>query len=158
VLAPATLGSSRSAQQILRAAFGERDVVLRCVVSASPQQVEVIALTALDQRAFTVVWDGTRWKLDVSPMVPSSMRPEWLLADLQFALWPLLALQTAYSAAGWEVSEPGGGVRRLRHDGRLIAQVYYASADPWSGRYWISNFRYGYALAIDSDAATAVEH
>jgi hypothetical protein len=153
LLAPATLGASRDSGQILRAAFGEHEAVLRCVVRVTPQQIDVVALTALGQRALSLDWNGKDWKVETAPMVPAALRPEWLLADLQLALWPLPALQAAYAPAGWEVSEPGGSVRRLRHDGRLVAEVEYADADPWKGRYWISNFRFGYALAIEPEPA-----
>ncbi len=153
LLPPATLGASRDAQQILRAAFGEHEATLRSVVHVTPQQIEVVVLTALGQRAMSVTWDGKDWQVETAPMVPSGLRPESLLADVQLALWPLPALQAAYHAAGWEVSEPGGGVRRLRHDGRLVAEVDYADADPWQGRYWISNFRFGYSLAVEAEAA-----
>jgi hypothetical protein len=152
LLAPDTLGSSRDTRQILRAAFGEHEATLRCVVRASPQRVEMVALTALGQRAMSIDWNGSDWKVETAPMVPSAMRPEWLVADMQLALWPLAALQTAYKPAGWEVTEPGGGVRRLRHNGKLIAEVHYADADPWHGRYWISNFRFDYALSVQGEA------
>ncbi|MDB5975564.1 MAG: hypothetical protein JWR07_2324 [Nevskia sp.] len=152
LLPPATLGRTRDTQQILRVAFGEHEAVLRCVVHASPERIEVLALTALGQRAMSVAWDGKDWKVETAPMVPSALKPEWMLTDLQLALWPLPVLQAAYHAAGWEVTEPGGGVRRLRHNGQLIAEVDYADADPWHGRYWISNFRFDYALAIEAEA------
>jgi len=153
LLPPATLGASHDAQQILRAAFGEHEVVLRSVVHATPDQIEMVILTALGQRAISVNWNGKDWKVETAPMVPATLRPESLLADLQLALWPLATLQAAYHPAGWEVTEPGGGVRRLRHDGKLIAEVDYADADPWHGRYWISNFRFGYALAVEAEPA-----
>ena len=151
LLPPSSLGVPHQAQQILRFAFGAHEASLRCVVQATPQRIEMVALTALGQRAMTVSWDGHDWEVETAPLVPKEMRPEWLLADLQLALWPLATLQAAYAPAGWEVSEPGGGVRRLRHDGKLVAQVAYADADPWNGRYWISNFRYGYAIAIQPE-------
>jgi hypothetical protein len=152
LLPPSSLDAPHQAQQILRAAFGEHEATLRSVVRTSPQHIEMIMLTALGQRAMTIDWNGSEWKVDTAPMVPSALRPESLVADLELALWPLATLQAAYKPAGWEVSEPGGGVRRLRRDGRLVAEVHYADADAWHGRYWISNFRYGYALAVQTDA------
>ena len=152
LLPPASLGAPHEAQQILRAAFGEHEATLRCVVRATPEHIELIALTALGQRAMSVDWNGRDWKVESAPMVPTAMRPEWLVADLQLALWPLASLQAAYRPAGWDVSDPGGGVRRLRHDGKLVAEVHYADADPWHGRYWISNFRYGYAISVQAEA------
>lgn len=152
LLPPSSLGSPHAAQQILRVAFAEHEATLRCVVHVTPEKIEVVALTALGQRAMSVEWNGQDWKVETAPMVPAAMRPEWLVADLELALWPLPVLQAAYRAAGWEVSEPGGGVRRLRRGGRLVAQVAYADPDPWQGRYWISNFRFGYALSVQAEA------
>lgn len=152
LLAPDTLGGSRDTQQILRAAFGEHEASLRSVVRVSPERIQMVMLTAMGQRAMSVEWNGRDWKVETAPMVPSAMRPEWLVADMQLALWPLATLQAAYKPAGWDVTEPGGGVRRLRHDGKLVAEVAYADADPWHGRYWISNFRYGYALSVQAEA------
>ncbi len=151
LLAPDTLGGSRDTQQILRAAFGEREVTLRSVVRASPERIEMVVLTALGQRAMSLEWNGHDWKVETAPLVPSALHPEWLVADVQLALWPLATLQAVYKPAGWDVTEPGGGVRRLRHDGKLVAEVAYADADPWRGRYWISNFRYGYALSVQAE-------
>jgi hypothetical protein len=151
LLPPASLDAPHQAQQILRAAFGEHEATLRSVVRTTPQHIEMITLTALGQRAMSIDWNGQDWKVDTAPMVPAALRAESLVADLQLALWPLATLQAAWQPAGWEVSEPGGGVRRLRHEGRLVAEVHYADADPWRGRYWIANFRYGYALAVQPD-------
>ena len=155
LLPPATLGASRDTQQILRAAFGEHEATLRSVVHVTPDRIEVVILTAMGQRAMSVTWNGKDWQVEAAPMVPSGLHPESLLADVQLALWPLPVLQTAYHAAGWEVSEAGGGVRRLRHGGKLVAEVDYADADPWQGRYWISNFRFDYSLAVQAEPAQA---
>jgi hypothetical protein len=156
LLLPATLGANREVQQVLRAAYGEHEVVLRCVVHVSREHIEMVVLTALGQRALTVIWDGRDWKIDAAPAVPSQLRPQWLLADMQLALWPLAVLQTAYQPAGWQISESGGGMRLLRHEGKLVAEVNYADTDPWHGRYWISNFRYNYALAIEAESNAPV--
>lgn len=154
LLPPASIGVTRQAGQIMRGAFGTREVTLRCVVRATPAQILVVGVTATGQRAFSVSWDGTAWNVRSAPMVPDALRPDLLVADVQLALWPLPVLQAAYAPAGWEVSEPGGGVRRLRQGGRIVAEVHYASADPWNGRYWISNFRYSYSLEIEPAPGT----
>lgn len=151
ILAPATLGASRTAQQVLRGAFGEHEVTLRCVVIASPEKIDAIVLTATGQRALTLGWDGAKWQVEAAPMVPSQLNAEQLLADLQFSLWPLRALQAAYASQGWEVSEPGGGIRRLRHNGQLFEEAHYTGSDPWQSRLWLVNFRYGYSLGVEPE-------
>jgi hypothetical protein len=160
VLMPDTLGARHSAQQVLRVAFGEHEAVLNCVVAARPQNLQVVVLTALGLRALSLDWDGHSFHDERAPLVPAQFQPAQLVADLQFALWPSSVLQPAYQAQGWALSEPGGGVRRLRRSGQLFAEVHYADAESadrraWNGRFWLVNFRYGYSLAIESREAAA---
>jgi hypothetical protein len=154
LLPPASLGVAHTSQQILRAAFGEREVTLRCVLITNPDHFKMIVLTATGQRALTLDWNGTDWNVDKAPMVPAELNPQQLVADVEFALWPLQTLKDAYRPAGWDISEPGGDLRRVRHDGRLFSEVHYANPDPWNGRFWLVNFRYGYSLEIEAQAVT----
>jgi hypothetical protein len=62
-------------------------------------------------------------------------------------------LQSAYAASGETVSEPHAGVRRVLRGDRLVAEVHYATADPWNGRLWFVNFEFGYSLTIDTSSA-----
>ena len=83
--------------------------------------------------------------------IPEQLTPERLLADLQFVFWPVDALRAPLAEDGWEIND-APGTRRLRRDGRLVAEAHYASDDPWSGRSWLVNFEYGYSMQIDSKA------
>lgn len=150
---PAALDASRTSTQVLNIAFRKREFTLQCVVQVTPQSMTLVALAPLGQRAFTLNYDGTRVQADISPYVPKDLPPQRVLADLQLALWPLAAWQASVSdkpGEGWEVSEPRPGLRRLRHDGRLIEEVHYADADPWNGRLWLVNVALGYTLDIQS--------
>lgn len=149
VLGGNALGSARSASQVVRGAFGEREVTLQCAVQVQGNTLTVIGVSAMGQRVFTLSYDGDKLTAEASPFVPSGFAPERLLADLELALWPLKSLQAAYAGTPWAVTEPYAGDRRLRRDGKLIAEVHYTGADPWNTRYWISNFEFGYALAVD---------
>lgn len=152
LLAPATLGETRTANQILRVAHGDQETTLNCVVSVSAEQLSIVGVTALGLRAFTVKFDGATVTAEALPGVPQSMAPERLLNDAQLAYWPLAALKKAMADSPWEVSEPAPGTRRLRRGGKLIAEVHYAQrADsPWLDRVWLTNLEFGYTLAIDS--------
>jgi len=113
----------------------------------------VVGVTATGQRLFTASWNGSTISADKSAFVPASVEPERVLADMELALWPLAAVQSAFSAAGLEVTEPFAGVRRLRRGDALIAEVHYASSDPWNGRLWFVNFQYDYSMTIDTAPA-----
>jgi hypothetical protein len=152
-LSPGSLSATRTAQQILRVAFGERQVTLNCVVAVTPQSIAVVGTTAAGMRAFTVKYDGTTVQAQNHLPLHSAADlppPERLLNDLQLVHWPLEALQRQFANSDWTVSEPYRGTRRLQRAGQLVAEVHYAAADAWSGMSWLANLESGYTLGIES--------
>jgi len=150
-LPAATLGQTRSAVQIVRAAFGKQEATMQCAVDVAPQRMQVVALSAMGLRLFGVTVENGQTTVERAPGVPEQIQPEQILRDIQFCYWPLAALQAGYQGTSWEVSEPFAGTRRLKRDGRLIAEVHYSKpgTDPWRSRLWLTNFEYGYSLAVD---------
>lgn len=147
----ASLGGVRLAQQVVHAAFADRQATMQCLIDVRPQRMQVIALNAVGLRLFSVDVENDKTTVERAPGVPEQIQPEQILRDIQFCYWPLAALQAGLKGSGWDVSEPFAGTRRLTHDGRLVAEVHYArpGEDPWRNRLWLSNFQYGYSLAVD---------
>jgi hypothetical protein len=151
--APPDALSPRSASQVIHAAYGSRVATLSTVVQIDSTGLKVVGVTATGLRLFSASYDGKQVSATRSPFVPKEVSPERVLADMQLALWPLASLQSAYADSGQTVSEPHPGVRRVVRGDRLIAEVHYASDDPWSGRLWFVNFEFGYSLTIDTATA-----
>jgi len=147
--APGAVGA-RQASQVIHAAYGARTFMLRTAIEVTPDELKVVGVTATGQRLFTANYDGRTIAADRSPFVPDKLDPERVLADMQLALWPLAAVQPMFRARGLEVSEPFAGVRRASRGNQLIAEVHYATADPWNGRLWFVNFEFDYSLTIDT--------
>lgn len=156
LLSPASLGESRTASQLLRIAQGQQEATLNCVLSVTADHINIVGTTALGFRAFTVKFDGAAVSAEAHPSVPQSMAPERLLNDVQLVYWPLSALKKALSNSSWDVSEPAPGTRRLKRDGKLVAEVHYASdaGRAWQGRAWLSNVEFDYTLTIDTASLT----
>lgn len=150
LLAPASLGSSRAVNQIVRGALGERELTMNCVVTVKDGAMSIVGLSAMGVRLFTIKYDGQTTTVDNTLPIPPQLTPERLLADLQLVFWPLETLKAPLATAGWQVSEATQGTRRLRHGTQLVAEVHYANTDPWSGRSWLVNLEHGYTLNIDS--------
>ena len=150
LVAPASLGADRAVSQIVRGAFGPRDMTMNCVVTVKDGTMTVVGLSAMGLRVFTIRYDGTTTTVDNTLPVPPQLTPERLLADLQLVHWPLQTLAAPMRAAGWELTEPAPGTRRLRRDERVVAEVHYAGSDPWQGRTWLVNLEHGYTLNIES--------
>jgi hypothetical protein len=149
-LAPPGAVGTRSAAQVIHAAYGARSVVLRTAIEVTDGRLEVVGVTANGMRVFTARYDGKTIDAQKSPFVPDKLDPERVLADMQLALWPLAAVQAAFRERGLQVSEPFPGMRRLQRGDALLAEVHYASADPWNGRLWFVNFEFDYSLTIDT--------
>jgi hypothetical protein len=149
--APDAVGT-RSATQVIHAAYGARSIVLRTMVETGPGKLDVVGVTATGQRVFTAHYDGRTIDAQKSPFVPDKLDPERVLADMQLALWPLPAVQAAFRERGLTVTEPFAGVRRMSRGDALLAEVHYAGGDPWSGRLWFVNFEFDYSLTIDTTA------
>ena len=152
LVSPVALGVERAANQVVRGAIGDREMTLNCVITVKDGAMTVVGLNAMGVRLFTVRYDGTQIEADHSVSTPAELTPERLIADLQLVFWPLASLQQPLQAAGWTVSQPVPGIRRLRRGDRLIAEAHYRDQDPWAGRAWLANFEYGYSLQIDSRA------
>jgi len=152
LLAPATLGATRTANQILRVAHGEQEATLNCVLDADGEHVNIVGMTALGVRAFTIKFDGVAVNAEAQPGVPQSLSPERLLNDVQLVYWPLAALKKALANSSYEISEPTLGTRRLKRNGKLAAEVHYAQGadQAWQGRAWLANLEFDYTLTIDS--------
>jgi hypothetical protein len=110
----------------------------------------IVGLSAMGVRIFTIKYDGQSTSVENTLPIPPQLTPERLLADFQLVYWPLGALRPPLEAAGWKVTEPAPGTRRLRRDDRLLVEVHYANADPWAGRSWLVNIEHGYTLNIES--------
>jgi hypothetical protein len=151
-LAPPDAVGTRSATQVIHAAYGARSVVLRTVIETAPGRLDVVGVTATGQRVFSAHYDGQSIDARKSAFVPAGLDPGRVLADMQLALWPLPAVQAAFRERGLNVTEPFAGLRRLTRGDALLAEVHYATGDPWAGRLWFVNFEFDYSLTIDTSA------
>lgn len=151
LLSPASYGSTAQFQQTVFLAHGTDEYSLQCAVGVDTQQLTVRAYSALGQRVFAVHLRDGQLQTDVSPMGPQNLPAQRIVGDLQFALWPLAALQTALSGTAWSAEESRPGLRRLRHDGRLYAERHEGLAAAGVQRWWLSNLRHGYSLDITSE-------
>jgi len=152
LVAPASLGTERIVNQVVRGAFGARELTFNCVVTVKDGSMTLVGMNSLGLRLFTIRYDGATVQSETAPAMRGAFVPERLLADIQLVFWPFASLEKPMREAGWQLSKPAPDIRRLRHGEQLIAEAHYIGEDPWSGRSWLVNFEHGYSLQIDSEA------
>lgn len=147
-LAPSALGESISVQQHLRVERNGRSDELDVALEVAPQRLEMVGL-ALGQRVLSLSYDGIELKSWRHVMLPSQVKAEDVLEDMQLTLWPLAAVRAALPA-GWEVEEQG--LRRtLSLNGETVMVINYSGMPRWSGKLVLDNLRYQYRLTIESE-------
>lgn len=144
-LPPAALGASISVQQHLKVERGGRTDDLDVALQVEPEAIDVVGL-AFGQRVLTMHYDGkelTSWR---HVMLPSQVRPEDVLEDMQLTLWPAEAIASALPE-GWRVAEQGA-TRTLYLANEPIMKISYSGTPRWSGTVVLENLRYHYKLTI----------
>jgi hypothetical protein len=144
-LSPATLGASISVQQHLKVERNGRTDDLDVALQVEPDAIDVVGL-AFGQRVLTLHYDGkqlTSWR---HVMLPSQVRAEDVLEDMQLTLWPAEAIAAALPA-GWRVAEQGAK-RTLYLEDKPIMEIAYSGSPRWSGTVVLENLRYHYKLTI----------
>jgi len=145
-LPPAALGASISVQQHLKVERNGRTDDMDVALQVEPEAIDVVGL-AFGQRVLTLHYDGkdlTSWR---HVMLPSQVRAEDVLEDMQLTLWPAEAIAAALPA-GWRVADQGAR-RTLYLDNEPIMQIAYSGSPRWSGTVVLENLRYHYKLTIE---------
>ena len=144
-LAPSALGTSIGVQQHLKVERNGRTDDLDVALQVEPDAIDVVGL-AFGQRVLTLHYDGkelTSWR---HVMLPSQVRAEDVLEDMQLTLWPAEAIATALPQ-GWRIAEQGLG-RTLYLENAPVMQISYSGTPRWSGTVVLENLRYHYKLTI----------
>ena len=144
-LAPAALGTSISVQQHLKVERNGRTDDLDVALQVEPDAIDVVGL-AFGQRVLTLHYDGrelTSWR---HVMLPSQVRAEDVLEDMQLTLWPAEAIAAALPQ-GWRVAEQGA-TRTLYLADEPVMRIAYSGSPRWSGTVVLENLRYHYKLTI----------
>lgn len=146
-LPPATLGTSLSLQQHLSVEREGHIDELDVALEVDPSRIDLVGLV-LGQRVLTLHYDGETLQSWRHSMLPSQLREEDVLEDLQLTLWPMDAIRSALPA-GWRIEDTH--LRRtLLRDDRPVMVIDYSSEPRWIGKIKLSNLRYHYQLTIQS--------
>ena len=146
-LAPSTLGASISVQQHLKVERAGRIDELDAALEIDGERLDMVGL-AFGQRVLSLDYDGKELKSWRHVMLPSQVRAEDVLADLQLTLWPAQVIARSLPA-GWRIEE-SGLQRTLYKDAAVVATVRYSGQPRWSGTVTLDNLRYKYRLTIQT--------
>ena len=153
-LAAQVAGLPLSATQTLNAHFGDHELALQCAFAADGDGWRSVCIGPAGRRLLTITVDSNRQlSAQLDPALPAAFDPARMAIDIQWAFWPLEALETAAKNTQWRVTEANAGTRQIQFGNRLIAEIHYADADPWNGRLSIVHQAPAYRLDLVTRAA-----
>jgi hypothetical protein len=150
-LAPPSGPPRRIVQQLTAHWPGSRETLL-CVLELDNRRIAMAGLTQDGLSLFNLTYDGKKLEADKSPLVPETLVPEMIIADLQLVYWPLDSLQKQLPK-GLQL-EAGPGFRRLSEQGQPLVEVRYLSQEDlnqksaWPKEIELTHKQYHYKLTI----------
>ena len=142
------VGPSRRIVQQITAQWPDHKEILLCVLELDKQRVAIAGLTNDGLSLFNLTYDGKTIVSDKSPLLPESLAPELIIADLQLVYWPVAVLQKSLHADSWRL-EIDSKHRRLYYRGDKRVDVNYLLPDAvWAKSVELINYRYNYRLQI----------
>ena len=143
-----------SATQTLSARFGDHELALQCAFAADGSGWRSVCIGPAGRRLLTITVDGDRQlTAQLDPALPAAFDPQRMAIDIQWAFWPLEALENAAKDTPWRVTQVSPDLRQIHRSERLIAEIRYADADPWNGRLSIVHQAPAYRLDLVTQAA-----
>ncbi len=143
--APAALGRSVEAVQLVTARRDGEIFAFEARLSATPERLLLVGTDAMGRRLMRVVWQDGGLSVERADWLPEAVRPENVLADVMLLYWPEEALRPGLSGAALD----GGSGRHLRRDGEEVVVIAY-DGDPWQGGAVLRNLAWGYEIEVRS--------
>ncbi|MGZ5008483.1 MAG: DUF3261 domain-containing protein [Methylobacter sp.] len=141
------LGPARRIVQQINAVWADRQESLLAVLELDTRHIAVAGLSNDGLSLFNLTYDGNTVVSDKSPLLPESVNPEFIIADLQLVYWPIVELQKKLPP-DWRL-EATQNKRILTVGNNKRVEVNYLSPDPvWPKAVELINFRYNYRLNI----------
>jgi len=149
--APAALGRSVEATQLITARYQQQKFVFQTNISITPARLLLAGTDMLGRRAMTIEWNGDVLKVETANWVPPELRARNVVADIMLLHWPTEAVRGGLSA-GAAMREPAPGHRAIVVDGHDVIRAERTAGIPgsWNARWTYRNVAWGYDLDIQS--------
>jgi hypothetical protein len=143
----APLGPARRIVQQINAFWADREESLLAVLELDNQHIAMAGLSNDGLSLFNLSYDGKAVLSDKSSLLPETVKPEFMLADLQLVYWPLPMLQKILPV-GWRL-ETRENKRLLYINSKKLSEITYLLPETdWPKVVELVNFQYHYRLRI----------
>ncbi len=145
----ATMGFPSTATQSVTVTRAGNTIDFTALIESDQTHLVVAGMGSMGPRLFKVTKTASGVTGEASPLVPSSFKPEHMLADLELAFASTESLRAAFAGTGWALGEKGF-VRAASYDGTPVSTVTKTTDNPFDGPVDLENVRFGYHLHVET--------
>jgi len=143
----APMAPARRVLQQITASWQDRQDTLLCVLELDARRIAMAGLSPDGLSLFNLSYDGTTVNADKSPLLPETVAPAFIIADVQLIYWPLAELRKILPFE-WRL-EANEQHRSLYYKQQKKVEVNYLSPDAvWPKAVELINYQYNYRLHI----------
>ena len=106
----------------------------------------MVGLTPTGTRLFTIVTKEGEIRAEGFSSIIESIKPEFLLADMQLSLWPMEQLQANISGAKY--SEINALTRQMTTHNKALISIQYSDPEHLEGQIVFTHQQRGYTLSL----------
>ena len=106
-------------------------------------QVNIVGLTPMGTRLFTIQWDGKEFQFSSLSEDRLPFEPKRILADIQMVLWPRLSKSEGVAV---QESDKAPFYRDIYVDGIKIIHIQYVSPQRGQGESTFHHIEQGYTI------------
>lgn len=156
-LSPESLRSNLSLSQLVRGELLGEGQSVRFELDIAGDRLVLIGLTHTGVPLFSLTQTGHRYNFKTSIPQNAAFAPEFLLADIKLAYWPIETLNLAIGSLRSRVVEIEKEGRRRRtlkdENGQSVVEVFYPVGNPSSGTLVVRHYDIPYVLRIETLAS-----
>lgn len=165
LLPPASFGASLVLTQAATIGFGDEQHELLFYTEISPESISMVGTLPNGTRLFSIIYDGQTITSDGARDLLSRITPEYFLADLQLAQWPLAEVANDLAAANrcfalgsCVISETADHLQRnLNRDGQPVISIQYDAIVHYQNSTSYEHNERGYRLQIETLDVTTLK-
>jgi hypothetical protein len=158
LLPPASFGASLLLTQVATIEFGRGQRELLFYTEISPANIAIVGSLPNGTRVFNINYDGQIITSEGPRDLLSSITPEYFLADLQLAQWPLAQVESSLAAANpcfangtCVINETADHLQRsLTREGLALISVQYDAAEHYRNSTSYIHHERGYRLQVET--------
>ncbi|GAA0208605.1 hypothetical protein GCM10009123_15080 [Kangiella japonica] len=106
----------------------------------------MVGLTPTGTRLFTIVTKEGEIRAEGFSSIIESIKPQFLLADMQLSLWPMEQLQANISGAKY--LEINALTRQMTTHNKALISIHYSEPDFLQGQIEFTHHQRGYTLSL----------